>query len=115
MDPVSSLPLAVLLHEQAQQFHQLGLLAHQMGYIQQRIIKRSKTKPRKWWVGPLLVPRLRQEVSQYYVHLQIMRAQHPEAFKKELRMPVELFDEQMACKNHQYVIYMYWNFQSSWQ
>ena len=93
MDPRSTVPLAVLLQQQAQEFHQLGVLAQQMGDIQQRINKRNRSKPRKWWVGPLLVPRLRQEVSQYYVHLQIMRAQHPEAFKRELRMPVELFDE----------------------
>ena len=85
--------LIVLLQAQAQLMETMGHATSQMARLREKIRKSRKRKPREYWYSPMLVPRLRQEVSQFYVHLQVMRHQMPEAFKKELRIKPELFDE----------------------
>ena len=87
--------LLVLLQGEAQLMQTVGHATRQIAQLREKIRKSRKRKPREYWNSPMLVPRLRQEVSQFYVHLQVMRNEMPEAFKKELRIKPELFDEML--------------------
>lgn len=93
MDLRTAVPLAVALQIQAENLDNLGNVALQMSAKLNKIRRRRRRKPRKYWTGPCLVPRLRHEVSQFYIHLQILRHEQPKEFKRELRMRPEVFDK----------------------
>ena len=90
---LASTDLIVLLQGHAQLLETMGDASSRILQLKEKIRKSRKRKPREFWNTPMLVPRFRQEVSQYYVHLQVMRNEMPAAFKKELRITPQLFDE----------------------